>query len=328
MPPRVPGSRTTTAKRFLPRAARGLLLLTLGVHVLGTAGTAGAQDDRGFYVAFEAGLADASTLEAAISGTDHATRCDVLLYADPALAPTGDSACSGPGSALQVTSPFDLGSGFTGGLSIGYDLGRLRVEVEYTAQHHDGGTNYFLSETGDPTFDNKMSEWSPADPPSVTVSDFDSSDLFVNAYWDFDNATSWTPFVGMGVGRTRASLRYSARLLRKTIAQGYQDIDPPLTLADRPAAAAGSLSLFDSEFSDTLSGYQVLAGLEHALGDSASFTIKARWTRFDELSGSDLWKVVRSHEPVQADGTTPFTSVLGVNGIGYVGVSVGLRYRF
>ena len=303
------------------------LLLALGGFIGGVPANAQA-DDRGFYIAFEAGLVDASTLEAAISGADHPTRCDVLLYADPALAPTGDPACSGPGSSPEVNNRFDLGSRFTGSLGIGYDMGRLRVELEHTARHHGGRTIYFLSTTGDPTFDNKMSEWSPVDPPSVTVSDFDSRELFVNAYWDFDNATSWTPFVGLGVGWARASLRYSARLLRKTLAQGYQDVDPPLTLADRPAAGAGTISLFDSEFSDTLSGYQVLAGVDHALGDNASFTIKARWTRFDEFSGSDLWKLVRSHEPVQADGTTPFTSDLGFDGLGYVGMSVGLRYRF
>ncbi len=303
------------------------LALSLSACLFGIAGQAGA-GDRGFYLAFEAGLADASTLEASISGADHPTRCDVLLYADPAMAPTGDPACGGPGSSPTVTNRFDLGSRFAGSLGIGYDLGRFRLEVEHTARQHDGGTIYFLSTTGDPTFDNKMSEWSPVDPPSVTVSDFDSRELFVNAYWDFENSTSWTPFVGLGLGQARVSLRYSTRLLRKTLAQGYQDIDPPLTLADRPAAAAGAISLFDSEFSDTLSGYQVIAGVDHALGDNASFTIKARWARFDEFSGSDLWKVVRSHEPVQADGTTPFTSDLGFDGIGYVGVSAGLRYRF
>ncbi|MCY3966093.1 MAG: outer membrane beta-barrel protein [Acidobacteria bacterium] len=306
---------------------RPFLAVSLSVCVFGIAGWAGAED-RGFYVAFEAGLVEASTLEAAISGADHPTRCDVLLYADPAMAPTGDPACSGPGSSPEVTNRFDLGSRFTGSLGIGYDLGRLRVEVEHTARQHDGGTIHFLSTTGDPTFDNKMTEWSPVDPPTVTVSDFDSRELFVNAYWDFDNSTSWTPFVGLGVGQARVSLRYGARLLRKTLAQGYQDVDPPLTLADRPAAGAGTISLFDSEFSDTLSGYQVLAGLDHTLGDNASFTIKARWARFEEFGGSDLWKVVRSHEPVQADGTTPFTSDLGFDGNGYVGVSVGLRYRF
>lgn len=103
---------------------------------------------------------------------------------------------------------------------------------------------------------------------------------------------------------------------------------PPLTLADRPAAAAGSLSLFDSEFSDDVFGYQVLAGLDHALGERTSFTIKARWTRFADLTGSAVWKMIRSHVPVQADGTTPFTGDMEFDGIEYLGVSAGLRYRF
>ena len=134
--------------------------------------------------------------------------------------------------------------------------------------------------------------------------------------------------MGIGAGWARANLRYRASLVRKTLAQGFQDVEPPLTVADRPAAAAGSLSLFDNEFRDDLFGYQVLAGLDHALGDRTSFTIKARWTQFADLTGSAVWKTIRSHEPVQADGTTPFGSDLEFDGIGYVGVSAGLRYRF
>ena len=41
------------------RPARGALFLLVGVHVLGAAG---AQEDRGFYLGFEAGTTDAATL--------------------------------------------------------------------------------------------------------------------------------------------------------------------------------------------------------------------------------------------------------------------------
>ena len=55
-------------------------VLSLNLCLLGNAAQAGAEDQgRGLYLAFEAGLVDASTLEATISGADHPTRCDVLL---------------------------------------------------------------------------------------------------------------------------------------------------------------------------------------------------------------------------------------------------------
>ena len=156
----------------------------------------------------------------------------------------------------------------------------------------------------------------------------DPQETTAKTYWDFENDSSWTPWVGVGAGLARTHIRYRASLVRKTLAQGFQDVAPPLTVADRPAAAAGSLSLFDSEFRDEVFGYQVLAGIDHALGDRTSFTIKARWARFADLTGSAVWTLIRSHEPVQADGTTPFGSDLEFDGLGYVGVSAGLRYRF
>ena len=67
----------------------------------------------------------------------------------------------------------------------------------------------------------------------------------MNVHYDFQNDSRWTPFVGAGTGMARTKFRYGRHLLRKSIAQGYQDVDPPLTIADRPAAAASTLSLLD-----------------------------------------------------------------------------------
>ena len=313
--------RSRTAPRFV--------VLSLKLCLLGASAQAGADDhDRGFYVRFEAGLADAGTLESLLTAVDHPTRCDVLLYPDPGLAPSSDAACRDNTSRPVFDNSFDLGSKFAGGVSIGYDLGKLRLELEHLSRHQGGQTVPARTASGNVVIAGKGNEWSPVDPPTERVSDFSSREFLVNAYWDFENDSSWTPFLGIGTGWARTNLRYQVRLLRKTLAQGYQDVAPPLTLADRPAAAAGSLSLFDHEFRGDVFGYQILAGLDHALGDRTSFTIKVRWARFAELTGRGIATVIRSHAPVQADGTTPFGSDLEFDGIGNVGVSAGLRYHF
>ena len=312
---------------FMLRSARRLLLLTTAASILGAAGIAGAQEDRGLYLGFEAGQADAATLGTVLTAVNHPTRCDSLLYPDPGMAPT-DAVCRDNTSRPLFDNSFELGAKVAGGVSIGYDLGKLRLELEHLSRHQGGQTVPLRTASGNVALAGKGNEWSPVDPPTESVSDFSSRELFLNGYWDFENDSSWTPWVGIGAGWARTHLRYRASLVRKTLAQGFQDVEPPLTLADRPAAAAGSLSLFDSEFRDEVFGYQVLAGLDHALGERTSFTIKARWTRFADLSGSAVWKMIRSHAPVQADGTTPFTGDLEFDGIGYVGVSAGLRYRF
>ena len=56
--------------------------------------------------------------------------------------------------------------------------------------------------------------------------------------------------------------------------------------------------------------------------------MKVRWARFDEMSGSVQWDLIRSHAPVRADGETPFTGRLNLDGIEYRGVTLGLKHRF
>ena len=58
-----------------------------------------------------------------------------------------------------------------------------------------------------------------------------------------------------------------ASLLRKTLAQGYQDVEPPLTVTDRSAAAAGTLSLLEPDVSGMLPGVQIVGGVDYAVGE-------------------------------------------------------------
>lgn len=82
---------------------------------------------------------------------------------------------------------------FGGGIALGYDFSKrldvpVRVELEYSATSK---------------MDRKMSSsWSDED--SEGYEDFkmkiDVQSLFFNAYYDFKNTTSFTPYIGAGVG--------------------------------------------------------------------------------------------------------------------------------
>ena len=62
-------------------AARAGLSAALGLSLLGTAAAARGQTDQdGFYVGLELGRAHASTLTSSVTGVNHPTRCDRLLY--------------------------------------------------------------------------------------------------------------------------------------------------------------------------------------------------------------------------------------------------------
>ncbi len=68
--------------------------------------------------------------------------------------------------------------------------------------------------------------------------------------------------------------------------------------------------------------------MDYALGEKISIEVKVRWARFDEMSGSVRWDLIRSHALVRADGETPFTGQLNLDGIEYRGVTLGLKHCF
>ena len=89
---------------------------------------------------------------------------------------------------------------FGGSIAIGYDFDKkfgipIRAELEYAGfseaeakkTYHDGGDSHKLKQT------------------------FNIQTLFVNAYWDIDTGTQFTPYVGagLGMGFIRTKLRYS-----------------------------------------------------------------------------------------------------------------------
>ncbi len=89
----------------------------------------------------------------------------------------------------------------------------------------------------------------PGVPPNESTSSYRVHQISTNQYYDDGNGSRWTRFVGAGVGVARTSLGYTRRVVRKTLEQGCQDVEPPRTVADRPAAAAGTVSLLEPDVS-------------------------------------------------------------------------------
>ena len=299
-----------------------------GALCLLSAGVASAQESRGFYVGVDLGFANAASLGSSVSAVTTPTKCDTLLYPDPAMAPRGAPACMDTTPRALSSNGFAPGAGFTGGLSAGYALETLRVEFAYRIRAHGDDVSPLIESSTNPAVVSKASEWSPVYPPTEGVSDYRAHQFFANVYYDFMNDSPWTPSVGTGVGMAHTTLHYSRRLLRKTIAQGYQDVDPPLTVADRPTRAAGTVSLLDTPVTGTLLGVQVLAGVDYAVGEQTSIGLTAHWARFGELTEDVVWSIIRSHAPVRADGVAPFSGELTFDSVAYWAVTLGLKYHF
>lgn len=316
---------------FTMKPQQALRTLTVAVFIvcLFGAGAANAQENgRGFYIGIDTGAANSAQLGSSLSAVTTPTKCDRLVYDDPAMAPSSAPECMVTEPRELSSNGFSPGAGFAGGLSIGYALQALRFELAYRIQGYGNDRSPLVESTTNQAVVSKASEWSNVYPPSETISGYRAHQIFANVYYDFSNNSPWTPSVGAGVGIAGVNLNYNRRLLRKTIAEGYQDVEPPATLADRPLRAAGTFSMLDAEVSGTVIGFQVLAGMDYAVGERATIGLTAHWTRFGTLKEDVVWSIVRSHAPVRADGVTPFSGELTFDSFESLVATLGLKYRF
>ena len=311
-----PPLRSGNARRGPLR--RRVVFASVIVAALGAA-VGGAAQDRGAYFSVDFGGATARALGVAVSGVDHPTRCDALLYPDPAAAPR-DEACTAVTPREFFRNLFDPGRGFTGGGALGYRFGRLRVEVSLAAAGSEGHEQPVAFDSGDdPALAAKTGEWDPDDPPSERLSPVRIRQGFANAILDLANPSPITPYVGVGVGYGEVRTRYRLRARRRA------DLGP----AAWQRAAAGATSSLDTDLEARRVGVRAFAGLGLELGARTVLDVKAHWVRFSGFTAAGrLWERVRGHEPVRADGTTPFTSDIALGDLARFGVTVGMRYGF
>lgn len=313
------------------RVARTAIPLFLAVSLfLLRAPSAAAQQNDGFYLSTNFGLTSAFGADVTVFGANHPTRCDRLLYANPASAPS-DAECTAPlTSSRQGEYPFDRNPGRAQALALGYATGSLRFEGEFLLRQQVGEVALF-SVGADRSLIGKDTEWSALAEPNADIYNFRSTQLFANAYYAFGRGSSWAPYLGAGAGLARLDFGFYVAFHRKSLDEGYLEVfggskSNPDAAPEWQRAAAGSLSMTDESVGEWAFGYQLLAGVDRALGDRATAGLKARWTSVATVSASLPWTMVRSHRPVHADGQTPFFWDYDFAGLGYLGVSLEMRY--
>ena len=200
--------------------ATAVVVVAAGWFVVPAAASAQGRD--GFYLRGDFGDSDALTMRARIEGIDQPTRCDRLLYPDPAAVPR-DPACSA--SCIRrclATVEFDRGAETmtsATALALGYARGRLRVEAELSNTML-GGTSAPMLDAGQLAAE-RVDEWSAVERPQARVSGFSVNDLFVNVHLDFSNSSRFTPFLGVGGGFSTVILAFEGLRVRRTLADGF-----------------------------------------------------------------------------------------------------------
>lgn len=299
------------------RAARSGLVLAAALLLLSAGGV--AAQDQGAYVRLDVGGAALRSLSVATSGVNHPTRCDSLLYANPADAPR-DAECVADTPREFFSNLFSPGYGIGAGAAVGYRFGRLRLEFSVLASGGwEDNALIALGSTTDTALQSKSSEWSTDDPPSESLTEVRVRQGFANAIVDLSNASPITPYLGAGVGVGQVRAEYAVRMLRRS------DLGP----AEWQRAASGTWSTLDADIRSNRVGFQAFAGLALDLGGRAALDVRGHWVRFGGFtSAGQLWTQIRDHEPVRADGTTPFTTDIALGDLDRLGLTLGLRYRF
>ena len=235
-------------------------------------------------------------------------------------------------------SRFDGAVGVLAGAAAGYSLrerfpgrllSRFRPEVEYFTGRsvHDRGEDAdirFASGTAVPA--RQTGELVLAEDRLGGVA---GRNVFGNLYFDFFGAGRFTPWVGFGGGVGFIGVDYGTLGLlngdpaRITSGAGLPNAD------QIRRNLAGTVISEQAGLADTPFGYQVLFGVDYALGESVSLGVKGRWVDFDTFRDGGGWDRLRSHESqLRLDGSEPVAYEIELDGVESFGVSLHLKYHF
>ncbi len=302
-----------------------LATFVLLVVLLPVADVEASDARRGFYVGADIGVSIPNDLESTRTNNGISTNCDQWLEADTlndgTMVPLPLEQCS-PSALPKRATKFDLGTGLLAGVNLGYAFQDFRLEAEYFRRQQSGERSA-LNVPGDP----KQAEFVER---SEKMSDFRGDHFFANVYYDFHNILSdkFTPYLGVGLGVMHVQIDYSGTSIRT-------DNRDTLHTLGRNRHAAGLASLADEVLSDTLFGYQWIAGLDYAWSERFSAGLKFRYgDAFNDFEdGNNAWKPLRGHAstvgpPGTPGAALPIRYTIKSNDLSFFGISLNFKYFF
>lgn len=293
----------------------------LALPLLGAVSAPVAEAQNGFYLGLDLGIGNGASMT--LDGTDNdvATTCDGWIVPIDGT----NAGCDPPPSAWSSDLDGNA-SGMMGGLAIGYRFGNIRAEIEYTHSALTYDATADLAATDDVTVDKAQQELEIAETRIETVQ-YES--FFANAYWDFAPGGRVSPYVGLGIGTADASIDYFNRWKRNG------DPDAITTFAGHPdeeslrRIVAGTTTIANTKLQDSVSAYQLLAGVDFSVSDSVTLGIKARLVEYGDFETGRLhWDQLRSHHSSRGPGGTEVTYVMSTDDLSMWGVSFGMKYSF
>jgi opacity protein-like surface antigen len=154
-------------------------------------------------------------------------------------------------STMPASVTFEDDEGIALGAAVGYVLSNTRIEGEFAYQKND------LDKA-------KI----PGGISTDVEGDISSTSFLLNGYYDFKNASNFTPFLGGGIGVSKVELS---------------------------AVTVPGFGLVTSSIDDTVFAYQLSAGVAYAVNETVAVEIKYRYFVNTDLESDTREFTSRSH---------------------------------
>ena len=309
-------------KKWLP------LALALMLFVL--PGRAWAQD--GWYMGMQLGAAAAPGIDVKTGGLDDwsssdvsSVRCDLTLNPDRVQVEPG--ACSDvPQPWGPLEESFDGGAGILAGMVLGYRMRSLRVEGEYvyrSTAHDDTAVPYDPATNYDPTRDPAL------DMVQDAVDDVMSYSAFANLYYHLPSGSKVAPYLGVGVGFSKVSVEYRTLWHRTRTLENILIFDPAGERGEEMnRRLLGTNTIDRARLSDSVLGYQAVAGLDYDVGGRVTLGFELRWVRSSEFDDESEYDSLRGHASVAGNPPVPVTYYVRTEDTGFLAFGLSMKSRF
>ena len=300
-----------------------------------------AADDVGMsnipYIGMDVGLS-LSSAEIETTDNDVPSACDVHYAGEDGIDPTSATNFATLDDCRDGSSNWtnDFGTGF--GSSIGITTGiskigglPVRGELEYIYSNNKFNEKIAPDFGGAkaPEFDPELGGQLYGELGSVA-----SHNVFANLYYDLElEGSSFTPYVGLGVGWSRTNFDMVHFFQRNR----SDDEPAPSGSTGHPATRnldadgnctpvatddcvvetlEGVISYANDTHDDSTFGLQFLLGFDYPLSDRISAGVKLRWAYFGDIEGDNKkWDTLRSHESTVAPDAENIDETLGRSNI-------------
>ena len=291
----------------------------------------------GFYIGGDLGIAVAPEMSLEAWDNDVATQCDKWINNNGSgdyLVPPMRNCAQSSRSDFSWVQQFNGGTGLLAGAALGYRMGSFRAEAEYFYRgttYDDLDNEVDLLPAGVPFQGGKEGELSYTE---AGVDDVLSHNFFANLYYDYRSGSKFTPYVGFGIGFSQVSLDYFNRWRRNADPQYISTFNDVAGLTqhereDLNRKVAGTTTIARAKLSDTLFGYQVVAGVDYQVSEPVSIGLKFRWADFGEFESDPReWDQLRSHESALSPGGGRVRYKVMTDDIQFWGVSLNMKYQF